>query len=108
MFDCQWTVVSERYDRRALQKELSIDSSAHAGLLYCLLQAVEAQQQATMKPFEGFIMSTSGGNASDKKRLAELITQGGGVYSKDLTRSCTHLLIRAAPKEGAKMSDKEK
>ena len=91
-----------------MQKELIVDSSAYAGLLSCLLQAVEAQQQATMKPFEGCIMSTSGGNASDKKRLAELITQGGGVYSKDLTRSCTHLLIRAVPKEGAKMSDKEK
>ena len=72
------------------------------------LQGSESQQKATMKPFEGCIMSTSGGNANDKKRLAELITQGGGVYSKDLTRSCTHLLIRVVPKDGAKMSAKEK
>lgn len=71
-------------------------------------QAPDKQQKATMKPFEGCVMSTSGGNASDKKRLAELITSGGGTYSKDLTRACTHLLIKAAARDGTKMSDKEK
>ena len=72
------------------------------------LQGEGMQQQVAKRPFEGFVMSTSGGNASDKKRLAELITQGGGIYSKDLTRACTHLLIKPATKTGPKLSDKEK
>ena len=66
------------------------------------------QQQAAGRPFEGLIVSTSGGNASDKRRLAQLITRGGGVYSKDLTRACTHLLIKAGARDGARPSDKEK
>ena len=61
-----------------------------------------------MRPFEGFVVSTSGGNAADKRHLAELITRGGGVYSKDLTRGCSHLLVKPAARDGAKLSDKEK
>lgn len=61
-----------------------------------------------MRLFEGLVISTSGGNAADKRYLAELITSGAGVYSKDLTRGCTHLLVKPAARNGAKLSDKEK
>lgn len=44
-------------------------------------------------PFDGLVISTSGHNAAEKDRLGKLILQGGGIYSKNMTKACTHLVI---------------
>ncbi|KAK9905703.1 hypothetical protein WJX75_004882 [Coccomyxa subellipsoidea] len=44
--------------------------------------------------FEGLTISTSGHNAAEKENLGRTIQQGRGVYSKNMTKACTHLVIK--------------
>ncbi|BDA47374.1 probable protein ECT2 at N-terminal half [Coccomyxa sp. Obi] len=45
-------------------------------------------------PFDGLTISTSGHNAAEKESLGNLIKQGCGEYAKNMTRACTHLVIK--------------
>ncbi|CAL8472179.1 g11721 [Coccomyxa elongata] len=44
--------------------------------------------------FDGLTISTSGHNAAEKESLGKLIKQGCGEYAKNMTRACTHLVIK--------------
>ncbi len=58
-------------------------------------------------PFEGLTISTSGHNAAEKESLGRVIQQGHGVYSKNMTKACTHLIIKGC--EGPRtISEKER
>lgn len=46
-----------------------------------------------LKTFTGIIASISGAYAKEKGKYAELLKQFGGVYSPELTRQCSHLII---------------
>ena len=58
-------------------------------------------------PFAGLRICTSGHSAADKAALGTLIESAGGTYCKNLTKACTHLVLKHSDADGA-MSDKER
>jgi hypothetical protein len=65
-------------------------------------------QELGQGPFIGLTISTSGSNAAEKEYMGRLIERGGGAYSKNLTKECTHLVIKRPDSQHREISAKEK
>ena len=57
-------------------------------------------------PLAGLIISSTGHGSDEKAGLARLIEMGGGEYSGNLTKQCTHLVLKRA--DDGKVSAKER
>ncbi|CAK9780911.1 hypothetical protein CC85DRAFT_62497 [Cutaneotrichosporon oleaginosum] len=68
--------------------------------------SVEAHR---LQPFIGLKIAISGIEQMDRrKRVIQLIKENGGIYSKDLDRSCTHLVSAHNALDKSKQSEKIK
>ncbi|XP_020202421.1 DNA topoisomerase 2-binding protein 1-A [Cajanus cajan] len=61
---------------------------------------VVPQESYKVLPFSGLKICVTGIPADKRKEMEKLILQNGGIYSRELTRNCTHLISEAP--EGAK------
>ena len=48
-----------------------------------------------MPPFSGCLVCVTGLSLSTRNTVRQLVTDGGGVYTSDLTRDCSHLVAAA-------------
>ena len=55
--------------------------------------------------FAGLVVSTSGNNIEEKRQAQQLVENGGGRYSAEFTRQCTHLVLKGCR---TRASEKEK
>ncbi|KAJ8762935.1 hypothetical protein K2173_023064 [Erythroxylum novogranatense] len=53
---------------------------------------VVSQEPYKVLPFSGLVISVTGIPADERKEVEKLIIQNGGKYSRDLYKSCTHLI----------------
>ena len=60
-----------------------------------------------VKIFTGVTASISGALAKEKKQNAELIEAYGGIYSPELTKQCSHLIIMKRKGTTRELSAKE-
>lgn len=69
--------------------ELDVRAVRHA----CRVADVQSVESHKLQAFVGLTISVTGiDNMKRRKRLIQLIQDNGGVYSKDLTKDCTHLV----------------
>ena len=63
-------------------------------------EAKKSSLSFVLQPLTELVICVTGLDIGERERISQLVQQNGGIYSPDLTKTCTHLI--ASSKEGTK------